>query len=126
MVNFVSLYTMSDEFVALATKEINDEISGIETILSSCKNNDDVVHNSDKLQQHTHKIKGLAPMIGKEKLGELSSQLDTMLKKTNEGKQFKEILDLLTEAIHQMKGSMNKSADLNPIIGRIKQYLSNL
>ena len=117
---------MSDEFVALATKEINDEISGIETILSSCKNNDDVVHNSDKLQQHTHKIKGLAPMIGKEELGELSSQLDTMLKKTNEGKQFKEILDLLTESIPQMKGSMNKSADLNPIIGRIKQYLSNL
>ena len=73
MVNFVYCITMSDEFISLATKEINDEISEIETILNSCKNDDDVNQNSTQLQKHTHKIKGLAPMMGKEELGELSS-----------------------------------------------------
>lgn len=117
---------MSDEFIALATKEINEEISEIETILNSCKNNDDIIHNSDKLERHTHKIKGLAPMMGKEDLGELSSQLDIVLKKTIEGKQIKEILELFVESLHQMKNSMNESTDLNPTIGKIKQSLSNL
>lgn len=118
---------MSDEFIALATKEINEEIAGIEKLLNSCKNNDDVTANSDKLERHTHKIKGLAPMMGKEELGELSSQLDDVLKKIIDGKQVKEILDILQESLPQMKTSMNEpDFDLNPMIGKIKQSLSNL
>ena len=118
---------MSDEFVSLATKEINEEIYGIETILSSCKNDDDVYQNSSQLQRHTHKIKGLAPMMGKAELGELSSQLDTILKKIIEEKQVGEIFEILTESLIKMKSSMNEpNSDLNPIINKIKQYLSNL
>ena len=118
---------MSDEFIALATKEINDEIFGIETILNSCKNIDDVIKNSDKFQRHTHKIKGLAPMMGKEDLGELSSQLDAMLKEIISGKQVAEILDILIESLYYMKTSMDEpNSDLNPIIGKIKQKLSKL
>ena len=118
---------MSDEFIALATKEINDEISGIKKILDSCKNDDDVSVNSDKLERHTHKIKGLAPMMGKGKLGELSSELDDMLKKITDGKQVNKVLDLLQESLHQMKTTMNEpNYDLNPMIGKIKQSLSNL
>ena len=118
---------MSDEFIALATKEINDEISGIEKILNSCKSDDDATANSDNLEKHTHKIKGLAPMMGKEELGELASQLDGMLKKITDGKQVKEVLDILQESLHHMKASMDKpDFDLNPMIGKIKQSLSNL
>ncbi|MFQ5781916.1 MAG: Hpt domain-containing protein [Nitrosopumilus sp.] len=118
---------MSDEFISLATKEINEEISGIEIILNSCKNNDDVNKNSAQIQRHTHKIKGLAPMMGKEELGELSSHLDTMLKKIIGGNQIQEIFEILTESINQMKNSMNEpNSDLNPITNKIKQYLSNL
>ena len=56
---------MSDEFIQLATKEINEEILGIGDILKSCSDDALVFENSDKLQKHTHKIKGLAPMMGK-------------------------------------------------------------
>jgi len=77
---------MSDEFLTIATKEINDEITGLENILNLCENNDDVYQNANKFQKHTHKIKGLAPMMGKEEIGSLSSLLDGMLKKMIEGK----------------------------------------
>lgn len=118
---------MSDEFISLATKEINDEISGIETILNSCKNDDDVNQSSSQLQRHTHKIKGLAPMMGKEELGELSSHLDTILKKIIEGKQVQEIFEIFTESLLQMKSSMiEPNYNLSQINNKIKHVLSGL
>ena len=118
---------MSDEFIALATKEINEEISGIDTILSSCSNDSDVVLKCSQLERHTHKIKGLAPMMGKEELGELSSYLDEMLKEILDGKTVNGLFDIFKESLSQMKNSMSEPAsDLNPIIGKVKQSLSNL
>ena len=118
---------MSDKFIALATKEINDEISGIETILSSCKNDDDVNQNSSQLQRHTHKIKGLAPMMGKGELGDLSSQLDTILKKIIEGKQVQGIFDIFIESLSQMKNSMiEPNFNLSQINNKIKHILLDL
>jgi len=115
---------MSDEFITIATKEINDEITGLENILNICTNNDDVYQNAIKFQKHTHKIKGLAPMMGKEELGGLSSLLDDMLKKTIEGKKFGEIFDILAESFHSMKNSMNEpNFDLSRINNKIKQLL---
>ncbi len=66
---------MSDEFMKIATQEINDELSGISTILDSCQNDADVSKNSDKIEEHMHKIKGLAPMMGKENIGSLAKTL---------------------------------------------------
>ncbi len=118
---------MSDEFISLATKEINEEISEIEKILNSCKTNDDVKNNSSQLKKHTHKIKGLAPMMGKNELGELSSQLDTMLLKISQTNKNQEIFDTLIESVAQMKNSMHEpNYDLTPITNKIKQLLSNL
>lgn len=51
---------MSDEFMKIATQEINDELSSISTILDLCQNDADVSKNSDKIEEHMHKIKGLA------------------------------------------------------------------
>ncbi len=116
---------MSDEFIKIATKEINDEITGLENILDICKNNDDVFHNAQEFQKHTHKIKGLAPMMGKEELGGLSSILDIMLKKIIEGKKIVGIFDILTESFHYMKNSMNESnCDLSQINNKLKQLLA--
>ena len=66
---FCLFVIMSDESIVTATDEINDEISNIENILHFCKNNDDVYQNANNFQKHTHKIKGLALIIGKEELG---------------------------------------------------------
>jgi len=117
---------MSDEFITIATKEINDEITKLDNILNSCTNNGDVYQNANKFQEHTHKIKGLAPMMGKEELGGLSSMLDGMLKKTIQGKKIEGIFDILTEALDYMKNSMNESnCDLSKINNKIKQLLSD-
>ena len=117
---------MTDEFIKVATKEINDEITNLENILNFCTNNDDVYQNANKFQIHTHKIKGLAPMMGKEELGGLSSQLDDLLKEMIQGKKIGGIFDILTESLHSMKNSMNKpNCNLSQINNKIKQLLSD-
>jgi hypothetical protein len=98
---------MSDESITTATDKINDEISHIENILHFCKNNDDVYQNANSFQKHTHKIKGLTPIIGKEELGILSSMLDDILNEMIQGKKNGGIFDILTESLHHMKNSMN-------------------
>ena len=71
---------MSDEFIQVATKEISEDISELEKIISSCTSDADIILHASKFQKHTHKIKGLAPMMGKENLGTISSSLDAIFK----------------------------------------------
>ena len=124
MGKFCLLYIMSDEFITIATKEINDEIANLENILNSCENDDDIYQNAIKFQKHTHKIKGLAPMMGKGEIGDLSSQLDILLKKMIEGKKIIGIFDVLTESLHLMKDSMSgPNCDLSQINNKIKNLL---
>lgn len=114
---------MSDEFLKVATAEINNEISEIQNILNSCQSNLDVSANAVKIQKSTHKIKGLAPMMGKEDLGNLSSLLDSLLKKIMNNIIADEILEPLIIAVDEMKKSMT-CPDYN--LDKIKQRISNL
>jgi len=117
---------MPDEFIKVATEEINDEITNLENILHFCTNNDDVYQNANNFQKHTHKIKGLAPMMGKEELGILSSMLDGIFKEMIQGKKNGGIFDILTESLFYTKNSMNESnCDLSQINNKIKQLLSD-
>lgn len=72
---------MSDEFVKIATMEINEELQAILQILQACQNDDDVFGQVSNIEKHTHKIKGLAPMMGKDDVGSIASILDLILKK---------------------------------------------
>ena len=114
---------MSDEFLKVATAEINNEISEIQTILNSCRSSLDVYTNAAKIQKSTHKIKGLAPMMGKEDLGDLSSLLDSLLKKIMNGIVVNEILESLIIAVDEMKKSMT-CQDYN--LDKIKQKISHM
>lgn len=118
---------MSDEFLKIATAEINDEISEIQNILNSCHNSFDVSANAAKIQKSTHKIKGLAPMMGKEDLGSLSSLLDSVLKKIIDGAIIDEIFESLIIAVNEMKNSMTcLDYDLDEIKQRISRISSPL
>ncbi len=118
---------MSKEFIIAATKEINEEISGIQSILNYCKNDSDLYANADKIQKHTHKIKGLAPMINKEDLGLLSSLLDSTLKKIMKGKKPIDLLELFNTSITEMSKSMTFSNyDLDKIKKRVSQISSSI
>jgi len=113
---------MSDEFIAVATKEVNEDLESLDNILKSCANDVDVFQNSAQFQKHTHKIKGLAPMMGKEPLGNLSSLLDDVLKKLIDGNRVDGIFDIMLESLLQMKQSMNEPTfDFGQITDKIKQ-----
>ena len=114
---------MSDEFLKVATTEINNEISEIQNILNSCQSSLDVSANAAKIQKSTHKIKGLAPMMGKEDLGNLSGLLDSLLKKIMNGIIVDEILEPLIITADEMKKSMTYP---NYNLDKIKQRISNL
>ena len=115
---------MSDEFIELATHEINQEISDMFAIMNSCKTNDDVIQKASIIERHTHKIKGLAPMMGKEDLGELAAVIDTVLKRIIDGKNIS-FFDELSNSISLMKTSMDSSCDLSEIKTRINAILNS-
>ncbi len=118
---------MSDEFIEIATQEINEEISGMGQLLSACQNDADVFSGADEFQKHTHKIKGLAPMMGKEELGSFSVILDSILKKLIDGVTIDGVFNDMTDSISLMKKSMSEpECDFAEIKNRVSQILNNL
>ena len=118
---------MSDEFIKLATTEINDAISALQQIMATCQNDSDISSNADEFQKHTHKIKGLAPMMGKLELGNVSSILDSILKKMMDGVLIDGIFNILNDSIFSMNQSMIESNDnLDKIKTKISKILSTL
>ena len=117
---------MSDEFIKVASREINGELSDINTILDSCKNDADVAKNSDKIEQHMHKIKGLAPMMGKENIGTLAKKLDSVLKKIMSGHKVDGFFEPLTISIKQMTIAMNEPNDLGEVQAQVSDIASKI
>ena len=117
---------MSDEFIKLATKEINEEIMGIGNILNSCNEDVDVFENSEKLQKHTHKIKGLAPMMGKNSMGSLAAVLDDTLKQIMAGKTPQGVFDVLVISHEKLVQNMNNNSNLEPVIENANNLLSGM
>ena len=98
---------MSDEFIKVATKEINDEIASINKILKYCKNDSDISKNSEIIEGHVHKIKGLAPMMGKPAIGVIAELIDSLLNHIIEGKNIEGIFPTMIETSVFMSDSMN-------------------
>ncbi len=98
---------MSDEFIQVATKEINEELDEIKKILDTCQNDEDVSHNCKEIEKHIHKIKGLAPMMEKSEVGKISLLNDKLLKHLIEGKSIKGIFEIVSESHDLMKQDMS-------------------
>jgi len=101
---------MADEFTQVATKEINEALAGIEGILNSCKNDEDVNNNSTDIEKYLHKIKGLAPMMGQGDIGEIAVFIDILIKKIMGGQIIEGIFEISNESNQLMKNLMNGSA----------------
>ena len=117
---------MSDEFIKVATKEIREEILGIGDILKSCHEDENISKNSENLQKHTHKIKGLAPMMGKSSMGILASVLDDILKQIMVGKRPSGIFDLMMVSYEKMVQNMKDNLDLGPQIEKVKNFYGGM
>lgn len=117
---------MSDEFIKVATKEISDELEGITSILDTCTKDEDVIKNSNKIEQHMHKIKGLAPMMGKENIGNLAKTLDSLLKKIVSGEKIDGFYEILVNSITQMTFAINNPYDLSGIHKQVSDIASKI
>ncbi|WKT57707.1 Hpt domain-containing protein [Candidatus Nitrosotenuis chungbukensis] len=71
---------MSEEFLRVAKKEVSDDIAEIGSLLRACSGDSDISKNAAEIEKHTHKIKGLAPMMGQIEIGDVASTLDALLK----------------------------------------------
>ena len=116
---------MSDEFLRVATQEINEELKNIENILDSCSSDSDIDEHCQKIEGHLHKIKGLTPMMGKERIGKISEMLDSILKNILDGKKIDDIHNVLLESHTYMKNDMaGHASDYDALENKIKERYS--
>jgi len=71
---------MSDNFLRIARKEIQEELDVLDQILTRCGNDMDISNNAQSIEKHLHKIKGLAPMMDQNDVGDIAKMTDTILK----------------------------------------------
>jgi hypothetical protein len=71
---------MSDEFLRIARQEIQAEMNCLERLVVHCNSDEDIFKNSSGIEGHLHKIKGLAPMMGEEMIGEIAKTADSIMK----------------------------------------------
>jgi len=100
---------LSDEFTEQATKEINEELDHNSLILKSCQNDEDISNKCSEIEKHLHKIKGLAPMMGQKKIGELALLNDELIKKILEGEKIEGIFETIKQSNKLMKDLMQDS-----------------
>jgi len=112
---------MTDEFIKVSEKEINEDLEGISKILDSCKNDNDLKEKCQEIKNHLHKIKGLAPMMGKKGISEIASINDSLLKKILEDNMVDGIFETISESNQLMKNLMQGSTtEMNEFIKTIK------
>ncbi len=70
---------MSDEFLQVARQEIQSELAALEKAVIRCKDDSGIFENSKEIKGHLHKLKGLAPMIGEDDVGEMAKATEVVI-----------------------------------------------
>ncbi len=95
---------MSDEFLRVARQEIQSEIDSLKGIFLACSNDEQLYEKSVDIEKHMHKIKGLAPMMGHEKVGEIARISDIILKHVISHGVLKGTQYIISDAVQKMHG----------------------
>ena len=98
---------MYDEFLNIARQEIQAELNDLESIISRCNNDEHIFQNSKEIEAHLHKIKGLAPMMDQEKVGQIAKILDVIMKHIVEHGILTGAYKFTLESINDMKNIFN-------------------
>jgi chemotaxis protein histidine kinase CheA len=98
---------MSDDFLKVARQEVKDELVRLNQALSNCKNDEHIFVNSEQIELHLHKIRGLAPMMGQDKVGEIAKTGDIILKHIINNGSLKGSYVIIVEAIKMMTNLFN-------------------
>ncbi len=120
---------MSDEFLKTARREIEDELSKIETIFDKCLTDKHIQENAAIIQRHFHKIKGLAPMIDENNIGKLASIADTILKHISNKVTFPNSYAILVDVFQKMRTLFdhgNESLNINDFVKKIEKKISEV
>lgn len=98
---------MSDEFFRIAQQEIRAELEGLEIIAKHCNNDEDIFKNSNVIEDHLHKIKGLAPMMGQEIIGNIAKTADVVMKHIIDHGRLVDSYKFILEIVENMKNCFN-------------------
>jgi hypothetical protein len=113
---------MSDEFLRVAKKELTEDISSIGILLQSCTDDVTLSKNALRLERHIHKIKGLAPMMGSDKIGYVAALVDDLLKTVIDGNSLKGIYLATIKSYEFMQNTINGA---NPDLDHLKVEIEN-
>lgn len=98
---------MSDEFLKVARQEIQSEIDILKEVFLACVNDEQFYKKSREIEKHMHKIKGLAPMMGQEKVGEIARISNIILKQVISNGVLKGSHGIISEAVQRMNHLFN-------------------
>jgi len=104
---------MSDNFHKIARQEIQEELDHIREILLQCKNDNDISTYGNKIEKHLHKIKGLAPMMGQNDVGDIAKLNDVIIKHVIEKGMLIGGYQIISESFHMMQEIFNDTSEKN-------------
>ncbi len=91
----------------MAKKELSQDIAEIGNILNYCSSDTDATKNAPSIEKHIHKIKGLAPMMDQEKIGQIATLLDKILKSIPSDKSLPGLYATLMKSHSFMKNTID-------------------
>ena len=103
---------MSEEFLRIARQEIQSEIDSLDEIFLACTNDVQLYEKSTEIEKHMHNIKGLAPMMEQEKMGEIAKICDLVLKHVSSYGTLKGSHKITSDAVKIMSGIFNGQANI--------------
>ncbi len=111
----------------VAKKEVSGDISEIGILLKNCHNDDDVLKNAPGIEKHIHKIKGLAPMMGQEQIGQLAALTDKLLKVVLAGRPVPGIYETISNSHFFMHNAINgMSVDFESLKNKMEKNHSDI
>jgi len=114
---------MSDNFHKIARHEIQAELDNLKEILLQCNNDNDISKCGNKIEKHLHKIKGLAPMMDQNDVGEIAKLNDTILRHIIENGMLSGTYQIISESVHMMQEIFNDTNEKN--INEFKTKIRN-
>lgn len=119
---------MSDSFHKIATQEIQIELDSLKQILSRCNDDKDISNNGTKIEKHLHKIKGLAPMMDQNNVGEISMLNDAVLNHVIENGTLSGTYQLIRESLQIMQAIFNgtNKNDVEEFKNKIRKTFSHI
>ena len=103
---------MSDEFQKVARQEIQSELDGLNEAFLECIDDKQFFKKTKDIEKYMHKIKGLAPMMGQEKIGEIARISDVILKHVINHGALKGSQEIIFEAVQRMSLLFNGDTNI--------------